>query len=140
VFLETFSRPDLRGEDVDQAELVETRLAEQEGERFDGLRVGGGEVELNELGKEGEPDLYRWGHRMIRSVEFRLIGAGLDHDRLTIFNDSIPPKTLQTLSGSETFGDEACGGVSQFLSGKGVPFGDAVIRRTIGDRDQTVDR
>jgi hypothetical protein len=32
------------------------------------LRVGRGEVELNELGKEGEPDLYRWGHRMIRSV------------------------------------------------------------------------
>lgn len=68
MFLETFSRPDLRGEDVDQAELVETRLAEQEGERFDGLRVGGSKVELNELGKEGEPDLYRWGRRIIRSV------------------------------------------------------------------------
>ena len=59
VFLETFSRPDLRGEDVDQAELVETRLAEQEGKGFDSLGVGRSEVELNEFGEEGESDLYR---------------------------------------------------------------------------------
>lgn len=57
VFLEALGRPELRGEDIDQAELVETRLAEQEGEGFDGLGAGGCEVELNEFGEEGEDDL-----------------------------------------------------------------------------------
>jgi hypothetical protein len=57
VFLETFGRPDLRGEDVDQPELVETRLSEQEGKGFDCLRGRRREVELDEVGKEGESDL-----------------------------------------------------------------------------------